>query len=595
LSDKKTNVWDEFGSLAAVEWMDATVLTMMPNGLRAEVQHPRTNQSVVTFLRHGQFKPSPQLKEGTQLRVRVVNVRNRKVDVTTLPESFVTDFAGLSPDLWLNGTVTNVEDFGIFVLVEPPVGSSGGPHPGLVMRAAEATEFSAGDEVRVRVTRTTSDGKLYLSMRDGGSLSDKKTNVWDEFGSLAAVEWMDATVLTMMPNGLRAEVQHPRTNQSVVTFLRHGQFKPSPQLKEGTQLRVRVVNVRNRKVDVTTLPESFVTDFAGLSPDLWLNGTVTNVEDFGIFVLVEPPVGSSGGPHPGLAAAEEATEKDPKRKFSAGDEVRVRVTRTSSDGKLYLSMRDRGNLSDLQRILGTDMLEATVTNVSDRGLKVSIQLEGSDTVYEGSVPPSAASWSKFGPGVHAVGNKVKARLVNLTPAGRPVFSLLDKQDVSAWVDASRSQWLQGVIANVSSQGILVRLRRSEEDQPVLGILDRMWEDEHGSNDTAATVGHSVWVRLRAVYGKVGKIVLTASRIRHCKWFQVLPAGTWLDGQVRRPCAEGWIVRVTQPTEAGDGMPGFSCRGVLPQSETEGVIDSGTRVRVRLTSTNGTDAQFTMKQ
>jgi len=363
---------------------------------------------------------------------------------------------------------------------------------------------------------------------------------------------------------------------------------------------------------------SLASDFARIPQDLWLNGTITGIRESGLLVLVEPPVGSIGGPRTGLVMRQNAldsiggprvglalhqnavvdnaeasdgaaAEKDLwSRTFIIGGEVQVRVKKITSKGHLFLSMRE---------ILGTtDVLEAIVTNVTSRGLSVSVQPPDSDEVHHGFVPANGVSWDTYQPELFAVGQKVKVWKGENTVSSNS-FSMLEKQDVAAWKGVPRTQWFQGIVADTSSEFTLMNMQLSNRVQPVLGVLFRPWEDGEG-NRPNLTVGQPMWVRVSAVYQQTGKLTLTAARVKDCTWFQEMPAGTWLNGTVRRPCSDGedngWIVRVEEPVEGSDGSPGRSCRAVLPHPEVEGVLANHATVQVRLLSTQG-EAQFTMKE
>merc|ERR1712008_429376 len=125
----------------------------------------------------------------------------------------------------------------------------------------------------------------------------------------------------------------------------------------------------------------------------------------------------------------------------------------------------------------------------------------------------------------------------------------------------------------------------------------MGDDEKG-NRPNLIVGQSMWVRVSGVQPQVGRLALTSAPVLGCTWIKELPAGAWLTGVVRRPCSDGWIVRVQEPMEGSDGRPGHSCRGILPHSEigdVEDVIAKHTTVRIRLLSLHGDEARFTMKE
>jgi len=240
-------------------------------------------------------------------------------------EVFDADLAAFEPiagdtAVWLVGRVVGILSYGAFVAVKPPEGGQsqarGLVHltqirPGFIEKIED--ELLIGQEVSVRVLDVdTEGGKLSLSMKPAFiKQKPQKPGDLDPFFPLAGEdEWLDGVVAGLSKFGAFVDVESPEG--TVVRGLVHV-TELSDSIVEniaeffevGVKVRVRVISVDETvgRVSLTmrSMPPSrrkgqSLAAFEGFPADLWLQGKVIDLVNYGAFVELPSPAGAAAGP-----------------------------------------------------------------------------------------------------------------------------------------------------------------------------------------------------------------------------------------------------------------------------------------------------------
>lgn len=167
-------------------------------------------------------------------------------------------FKELPTDELIDGTVTAVTDFGLFVTVAPP---GGGPTAQGLVHISQiregfvehpADEAEVGQKVKVRVLEADpGKGRLKLTMRDAGTRGDRVdpgSQDLSSFEGVAPSTLLKGTVHHVAPFGIFVDVEAPsgETVQGMVhvTEIREGFVDdPATEAEVGQEVTVRVVSV----------------------------------------------------------------------------------------------------------------------------------------------------------------------------------------------------------------------------------------------------------------------------------------------------------------------------------------------------------------
>jgi len=396
------------GATGEDAWLDGKVARSQPWGAFVSVVPPGAGegeqvQGLVhkTQIQAGGFRGSveEELPIGKSVRVRVLSVDSAASraafsmidpadegsnerqqaednDKYTAELGQFHDIAGL-PDEWLDGKVVQVTNIGAFVSVKGPAGGDA-EAKGFVHKSQVAEGFvsdvrdaiEVGQEVKVRVVKVNIDEhKLFLSMvQEKEPIKKKEVSLEDaaRFSDLAGGDqWLLGKVDSLAAFGAFVEVSHPSGEGEPVTGLVHitemkdGFVENINDIAEvGQEVRVRVVAVdaESGKVSLSLRDPSErrgrsdeprdLSAFQGLSSDEWLTGTVSSLHNFGVFVEVAPPEGSSEGGASSkgmglvhISQIKDGYVEDVGEVVEVDQVVQVRVIEVDSDkGRLSLSM-----------------------------------------------------------------------------------------------------------------------------------------------------------------------------------------------------------------------------------------------------------------
>lgn len=208
-----------------------------------------------------------------------------------------------------------------------------------------------------------------------------------EWKGVSKDTWHRAKVITILPYGIMVTLKSPsgqlcrglvhvsniHSFGSVVDIndeAKVGQTVLVRVLSAGSKLSLSMANITSHKEVVASLQS--------LDQDQWLEGTVTGIVPFGIFVSVKAPDGGNAiqGLVPHGELSNDEFVHDLQEIASVGESVRVRVVRSEKeeDSRLALSMRERRDLSAFEDLGQDEWLEGEVKSLSKTlGAKVAVR------------------------------------------------------------------------------------------------------------------------------------------------------------------------------------------------------------------------------
>lgn len=186
-------------------------------------------------------------------------------------------FKGVSSDQWLDGIVTHIANFGVFVATTPLDGSA--PQQGLVhisnlrnyvvQRGTIEDEVSVGEEVKVRVVKLDErTGKMGLSMKDTGDFQGGVPRAPADlvpFEGVSPMVWLNGTVVSHAPFGIFISVTAPDGKSKARGLLHISRivddgviYSTQDELEIGAEVQVRVidVNVALGKMSLSMMEDS---------------------------------------------------------------------------------------------------------------------------------------------------------------------------------------------------------------------------------------------------------------------------------------------------------------------------------------------------
>jgi len=290
--------------------------------------------------------PADVVREGQDVRVWVVeatasaNPRESKlvlsmskkkiVDQRSLgPRVELETFKEVSEDTWLPGTVVGEIGAGVFVSVEAPDGS--GQAQALCLRKnIKAGSSGILSKVKVRIEDLNlEDSKMSVSM------VEKPISV-EVFKD--SDDWMMGHVMNIANFGSFVQVAAPDGSGQAQGLVPISMRQGNPQVGDQVKVRVSEVDVEKNQLRLTMKADTSAV-FKDVDEDVFLDGVVVSMTDFGAFVAVTPPDG--GEPVEGLlrnGQIKDGFVEDPAEELEMDQAVKVRVLSADAKG-LLLSMK----------------------------------------------------------------------------------------------------------------------------------------------------------------------------------------------------------------------------------------------------------------
>lgn len=359
----------EFENADEKTWYDGTVVGIQSFGAFVAIPHPNGGEGTCQGLvpvsqiqeeRVEDVFSAVQMQQKVKVRVVEVNVAANRMSLSMRqppkPRVPTANFANFDDAKWVDATVVNVVDFGAFVALKDPLGSEGeaqGLIPIVEMSEkrvnAASDVVTAGQEVKVRIISVDAGAdRMTLSLR-------ARPVPLTEFMGIDKDTWIEATVLNIAPFGAFVAVKDPQGGEGVaqalcpISEIADDRVSAVEEVvSEGETIKVRVldVNPEEGRMTVTKKDPNYVSPMAKaieelseVGDDVWFEGKVVNMTNFGAFVEVKAP--ATGAQCQGLVHISQIAETqvdDPAEHLEMDQEVKVRVIEVK-DGKVNLSMR----------------------------------------------------------------------------------------------------------------------------------------------------------------------------------------------------------------------------------------------------------------
>ncbi len=319
-------------------------------------------------------RPKDYVKKGDTVRLKVIKMdpEEKKINLSLrhmTPDPWETFEARYAIDQVVTGTVTKLTDFGAFIEVEE--GIEGLVHiseMSWVQRINHPKEIlSPGQEVQTKILDyDIQAGRVSLGLKQ------VMDNPWDDINERYPVgKHLNTTVKKITATGAFLEVE-----DGIDAFLHVDDLSwtkryknPGAVIKEGQELEVVVIlsdpDNQNIRVGLKQLEDDPWQQLKeAYPPKSLIDGEITNITDFGIFVRVqggiEGLVNKMNVADPRHESFEEAVAK-----YSVGDKIKTVVTEVNpSRQRLSLSIRElqrQQQRQELQKYIHDSDDDATVT------------------------------------------------------------------------------------------------------------------------------------------------------------------------------------------------------------------------------------------
>ncbi len=319
-------------------------------------------------------RPKDYVKKGDTVRLKVIKMdpEEKKINLSLrhmTPDPWETFEDRYAVDQVVTGTVTKLTDFGAFIEVEE--GIEGLVHiseMSWVQRINHPKEIlSPGQEVQTKILDyDIQAGRVSLGLKQ------VMDNPWDDINERYPVgKRLNTTVKKITATGAFVEVE-----DGIDAFLHVDDLSwtkryknPGAVIKEGQELEVVVVlsdpDNQNIRVGLKQLEDDPWQQLKeAYPPKSLIEGEITNITDFGIFVRVqggiEGLVNKMNVADPRHESFEEAVAK-----YSVGDKIKTVVTEVNpSRQRLSLSIRElqrQQQRQELQKYIHDSDDDATVT------------------------------------------------------------------------------------------------------------------------------------------------------------------------------------------------------------------------------------------
>lgn len=319
-------------------------------------------------------RPKDYVKKGDTIRLKVIKMdpEEKKINLSLrhmTPDPWETFEARYEIDQVVNGTVTKLTDFGAFVEVEE--GIEGLVHiseMSWVQRISHPKEvLEPGQEVETKILDyDIQAGRVSLGLKQ------VLDNPWDDIDQRFPLgKHLHTTVKKLTATGAFVEVE-----DGIDAFLHVDDLSwtkryknPGAVLQEGQELDVVVIlsdpENQNIRVGLKQLEDDPWQQLKeAYPPKSIIDGEVTNITDFGIFVRVQ---GGIEGLINKMNVADPRNEsfEDAAKKYSVGDSVKCVVTEVNpSRQRLSLSIRElhrQEQRQELEKYIHDEQEAGTVT------------------------------------------------------------------------------------------------------------------------------------------------------------------------------------------------------------------------------------------
>ncbi|MEX2444546.1 MAG: 30S ribosomal protein S1 [Alkalispirochaeta sp.] len=319
-------------------------------------------------------RPKDYVKKGDTVRLKVIKMdpEEKKINLSLrhmTPDPWETFEDRYAVDQVVTGTVTKLTDFGAFIEVEE--GIEGLVHiseMSWVQRINHPKEIlSPGQEVQTKILDyDIQAGRVSLGLKQ------VMDNPWDDINERYPIgKHLNTTVKKITATGAFVEVE-----DGIDAFLHVDDLSwtkryknPGAVIKEGQELEVVVIlsdpDNQNIRVGLKQLEDDPWKQLKeAYPPKSLIDGEITNITDFGIFVRVqggiEGLVNKMNVADPRHESFEEAVAK-----YSVGDKIKTVVTEVNpSRQRLSLSIRElqrQQQRQELQKYIHDADDDATVT------------------------------------------------------------------------------------------------------------------------------------------------------------------------------------------------------------------------------------------
>ncbi len=320
-------------------------------------------------------RPKDYVKKGQQIRLKVIRMdpEEKKVNLSLkhfTPDPWSTFEDRYHVDQVVRGTVTKLTDFGAFIEIEEGIeGLAHISELSWIHRVNHPKEVvNIGDEVEVKILGyDIQQGRISLGLKQ------VQDNPWESIGDRYHPGMRFVRRVKKLTNaGAFVELE-----EGIDGFLHVDELSwtkkyrhPSAVLKEGEEIEVMVIDVDNEthniRLGVKQLSEDPWTSLRkGYSVGNSIEGTVTSVTDFGVFVRVaggiEGLINKANLTEPG----DRVSPDEALKKYHEGDAVRAIITDLNpSRQRLSLSIREyahKQQRAELSKYIHDEEEESTFT------------------------------------------------------------------------------------------------------------------------------------------------------------------------------------------------------------------------------------------
>lgn len=552
-------IWDNiFDCMKKNLPVKATITSQVEKGFLAQVGPV---EAFIPFTIMDIIKRNPESYIGQELEFLVDRankkrknvVLNRRALLENLRNDKIDEIKDSEIGKVFTGTVTRIRDFGVFVDIGNIEGMVhiGDISWGKINHPNEV--FTEGDKIEVVfLGYKEKDRKIKLGYKQ------LKPNPWDLVNEKYILgEIVEGKIRNITDFGLFVALEPGleglvHRNDLMWSNTEKINMKKDYNIDDSIKIRILNIDSKNRKLKLSAkhlTPDPWLTVDKRFKVEDRIQGTVTSIQPYGVFVQVEPGI-------EGLVHINELSwnmrVKDPKKLVKKGEIIDAEViTLDKENRKIGLSMKailpNPWEEAEQNYHAGA-IYEGTVRNVEQYGafIELTAGVEGllhiSDFYWNSRVQDAREELKP--------GDVVKVKILDLDPDERKLKLGMKQVTTDPWFDIEkryvRGSIYEGTISKIIKHGLIIELETDVD--AFLHLNDISWERNLGNLQDVYNEGDKIKVKILKCESSTRKIQVGVKQLSEDPWVafeRKYPKNSIISCVVKKILDNGVIVNVEE--------------------------------------------------